>query len=87
VNVHENQQVKAGDVLFRIDPTSYRVAIQQADAQIASAQARITALQADVGANAADLAAARDDLALAESQYAREKAMLDRRLQYPCADG
>ncbi|GEO01085.1 membrane protein [Novosphingobium sediminis] len=78
VNVHENQQVKAGDVLFRIDPTSYRVAIQQADAQIAGAQARITALQADVGANAADLAAARDDLALAEAQYAREKALLDR---------
>lgn len=78
VNVHENQQVKAGDVLFRIDPTSYRVAMQQADAQIASAQARITALQADVGANAADLAGARDDLALAQSQYAREKALLDR---------
>ncbi len=78
VNVRENQQVKAGDVLFRIDPTSYGVAIRQADAQIANAQAHITALQADVGANAADLAGARDDLALAESQYAREKALLDR---------
>lgn len=78
VKVRENQQVKAGDVLFRIDPTTYEVAIRQADAQIAGAQAHITALQADVGANAADLAAARDDLALAESQYAREKALLDR---------
>lgn len=78
VKVRENQQVKAGDVLFRIDPTSYEVAIRQADAQIAGAQAHITALEADVGANAADLAAARDDLALAESQYAREKALLDR---------
>jgi len=78
VNARENQQVKAGDVLFRIDPTSYQVAIRQADAQIANAQARITALQADVGANAADLAGARDDLVLAEAQYAREKALLDR---------
>lgn len=78
VNVHENQQVKAGDVLFRIDPTSYEVAIRQADAQIASAQANITALVADVGANAANIAGARDDLALAEAQYAREKALLDR---------
>ncbi|WP_072382723.1 HlyD family secretion protein [Novosphingobium sp. NDB2Meth1] len=78
VKVRENQQVKAGDVLFRIDPTSYEVAIRQADAQIAGAQAHMTALEADVGANAADLAAARDDLALAESQYAREKALLDR---------
>ncbi len=78
VNVHENQQVKAGDVLFRIDPTSYDVAIRQADAQIATAQANITALSADVGANSANIAGARDDLALAEAQYAREKALLDR---------
>ena len=69
VNVHENQQVKAGDVLFRIDPTSYDVAIRQADAQIATAQANITALSADVGANSANIAGA---------QYAREKALLDR---------
>ena len=78
VNVHENQQVKAGDVLFRIDPTSYEVAIRQADAQIATAQANVTALSADIGANAANIAGARDDLALAEAQYAREKALLDR---------
>ncbi|MBX9885142.1 MAG: HlyD family secretion protein, partial [Novosphingobium sp.] len=78
VNVHENQQVKAGDVLFRIDPTTYDVAIRQADAQIASAQANVTALVADVGANSANIAGARDDLALAEAQYAREKALLDR---------
>jgi len=78
VNVHENQQVKAGDVLFRIDPASFQVAIRQADAQIASAQARVTGLQAEVGANAADIAGARDDLALAESQFVREKALLDK---------
>ena len=29
VNVRENQQVKAGDVLFRIDPSSFEVAIRQ----------------------------------------------------------
>lgn len=78
VNVRENQQVKAGDVLFRIDPSSFKVAMRQADAQIAGAQAQITALQADVGANSANIAGARDDLALAEAQYAREKALLDR---------
>jgi membrane fusion protein (multidrug efflux system) len=78
VNVRENQQVKAGDVLFRIDPSSFDVAIRQADAQIAAAQANVTALSADVGANAANIAGARDDLALAEAQYAREKALLDR---------
>ncbi len=77
-NVHENQLVRAGDVLFTINPSPYRVAVAQADAQIAAAQARVTGLEADVGANAADLAGARDDLVLAQSTLAREKALLDR---------
>lgn len=78
VEVRENQQVKVGDVLFRIDPSAFSVAMQQADAQIAAAQANVTALTADVGANAANIAGARDDLVLAESRFAREKALLDR---------
>jgi len=78
VSVRENQHVKAGDVLFTIDPSSFDVAVRQADAQIAGAQAQVIALQADVGANAADLGEARDDLALAQSNYAREKALMDR---------
>lgn len=78
VKVRENQHVKAGDVLFTIDTSQFKVAVQQADAQIATAQARVTALRADVGANAADLAGARDDLALAQSNYARAKALMDR---------
>ena len=78
VNVRENQHVKAGDVLYTIDPSTFRVAIAQADAQIATAQAQVTALQSDVGANAADLAGARDDLALAQSVFTREKALMDR---------
>jgi membrane fusion protein (multidrug efflux system) len=78
VHVRENQHVRAGDILYTIDPSTFQVAIAQADAQIASAQAGVTALQADVGANAADLAGARDDLALAEANFAREKALMER---------
>lgn len=78
VNVRENQHVKAGDVLFAIDPSSFAAAVRQADAQIATAQARITAMQSDVTAKAAELAAARDDLALAQANHAREKALMDK---------
>lgn len=78
VNVRENQTVRAGDVLFRIDPEPYRVAIAQADAAIAEAQANVTSLQAEVGASAADIAGARDDLRLAQANYARGKALMDR---------
>lgn len=78
VNVRENQHVKAGDVLFTIDPSTFTATIRQADAEIATAQARVTALNADVAAKAADLAAARDDLALARANFAREKALMDK---------
>ena len=78
VNVRENQHVKAGDVLFTIDPATFTAAVAQADAQIASAQARVTGLNADITAKAAELAGARDDLALAQSNYAREKALMDK---------
>ena len=78
VKVRENQHVKAGDVLFTIDPATFSAAVRQADAEIAAAQARVIALDADVAAKAATLAGARDDLALAQANYAREKALMDR---------
>ncbi|EIK97042.1 fusaric acid resistance protein [Pseudomonas sp. M47T1] len=39
VPVHDNQQVKKGDVLLRIDPAHYQVAVDQAKAQVASRKA------------------------------------------------
>ncbi len=78
VHVTDNQHVKAGDVLFTIDPASFTAAVRQADAQIATAQARVTAMSSDITAKAAELAGARDDLALAQSNYAREKALMDK---------
>ncbi len=47
VAVRENQTVKAGDLLFRIDPKPYELAAAQADAAIASAQVRLNTLQTD----------------------------------------
>ena len=37
VLVHENQRVHRGDVLFRIDPRPFRIALANAEAQIAGA--------------------------------------------------
>jgi membrane fusion protein (multidrug efflux system) len=41
VLVNDNQQVKAGDELVRLDPADYQVALTQAEAQLASARANI----------------------------------------------
>lgn len=78
VAVRENQIVAAGTVLFTIEDSPYRVAVSQADAQIATAQARITALQAEVGASAADVGAAREDLELARRNFVREQELMER---------
>src|SRR6476660_7620917 len=41
VLVNDNQSVKAGQDLVRMDPADYQVALAQAEAQLASAQANI----------------------------------------------
>ena len=78
VAVKENQPVKAGDLLFRIDPEPYRIALAQADAAIASAQVQVGTLQASVVGTGADIQAARDQIASAQEDYNRQKALMDR---------
>src|ERR1700760_2123339 len=36
VNVHEGQQVKAGDILFTLDPKPFQIALENAKAALAS---------------------------------------------------
>ncbi len=50
VLVADNQTVKAGDVLARIDDRDFQVALQQAKANVAAAQAAITSKQAALDA-------------------------------------
>ena len=47
LNVADNQQVKAGEVLFTIDDTPYRIAVLNAQAQLAKAQAEVAKAQAE----------------------------------------
>src|SRR5579872_6963760 len=54
VDVHENQYVRAGDVLFRIDPQPFKIALAQADAAIAAAQVKVVGLQTDLGNTSVD---------------------------------
>ncbi|MEI9927113.1 MAG: biotin/lipoyl-binding protein [Sphingomonas sp.] len=63
VPVRENQIVKAGDVLFRIDPEPYRIQVLQADAAIANAQVELQTLQTNYQGTGADIQAARDRIA------------------------
>jgi membrane fusion protein (multidrug efflux system) len=46
VDVIENQKVKAGDVLFKMDREPFRIALDQADAALANARLQVKQLQA-----------------------------------------
>lgn len=78
VLVHENEQVKAGQLLYRIDPEPYRIAIAQADAQIAQAQVSVATLQQAVASNGSSIAAAQDSVKYAQQQYDRNAELMKR---------
>lgn len=78
VNVRENQIVKAGQLLFTVDPDPYKVALAQADAQIATAQVHVAELQSEYRGTGADIYGARSDVAFAQEEYARQRELMAR---------
>jgi multidrug resistance efflux pump len=48
IPVHDNQEVKAGDLLFEIDPAHYKTALDSAKASVASEEANVLQKQQDL---------------------------------------
>ena len=76
VYVKENQHVQAGDILFRVDPEPYQVALAQANAAIASAQVDLKKLHTDYSAAGVDISGAEEDIAYAREEYERQRALM-----------
>ena len=76
VAVQENDVVKEGDLLFRIDPAPYRIAIEQADASIAAAQVRVSSLQTEYQTTGVDIESSREDVAFYEKEYQRQSSLM-----------
>lgn len=55
VAVRDHDVVAAGDVLFRIDPAPFEIALAQAEAEVAAAAYRVAALRAEYRAAEAEL--------------------------------
>jgi membrane fusion protein (multidrug efflux system) len=86
VRVKDTQAVKRGDVLVVLDPANARIAIAQAEADLAEARRKFrqtvatnTSLSAQVQARGADIAAARAQVAGAQAQYDKTRIDLQRR--------
>lgn len=78
VGVRENQRVKAGDLLFRIDPEPFRIAMAQADASIAAAEVKVVGLETELGNTGVDIKGAAEDVAFYQDQYRRQSELMKR---------
>lgn len=75
VAVAINQSVKAGDVLFSVDPQPYRIALSQADAALATARVNVEQLRVGLEVARAKLAAAQSTLEIRQKEWDRKTAL------------
>ena len=75
VRVKEDDIVKAGDLLFRIDPEPFQLQLAQADAEIAGAQASEASLAGASALSGAEISAAQEAIAYARTNLERQEAL------------
>ena len=78
VSVKNGDQVKRGEVLFRIDPAPYRVALEQAEAQLAAAKLQTTQLRTQAAGTGADITGAAANLQIKRNALSRQSTLLKR---------
>ena len=76
IAVRDNQPVRRGQLIFRIDPEPYQIAVDQAEAQLRSARIQINSLKATYRQQQAELESAKDTAAFDEREYYRKKALV-----------
>ncbi|MGH7113802.1 MAG: HlyD family secretion protein [Stellaceae bacterium] len=76
VDVRDNQRVKAGQVLFTVDQRSFRIAVEEAKAQLASIKLQIEAMKATYRQKKADAAATEATLVYQQRELARQQRLL-----------
>ncbi|WP_229743366.1 HlyD family secretion protein [Aliidongia dinghuensis] len=76
IAVKDNQRVRKGQLLFRIDPEPYQIAIQQAEASLSNARLEIGALKTKYRQQLAELQSARDSASFYENEYNRKKVLV-----------
>jgi membrane fusion protein, multidrug efflux system len=76
IAVHDNELVEAGQVLFTLDDTPFRTALQNAEAQLSVTRDDILALQASYRQTQASIKTAEANIAFAQRQYQRQAMLL-----------
>lgn len=75
VAVRDNQRVAPGDVLFRLDDEPYRIAVNQARAQLESVRLELAALRGSYRQKLAAIDEAREQAAYAARELTRQQSL------------
>ncbi|HET7708158.1 MAG TPA: HlyD family secretion protein [Sphingomicrobium sp.] len=78
VAIKNGDVVKRGQLLYRIDPAPYRVALEQAQAQLAAARLQTTQLRTQASGTGADIVGATANLKIKQNALRRQQALLKR---------
>jgi membrane fusion protein, multidrug efflux system len=76
VDVHEGETVKAGEVLFRIDPKQFQIALDNAKANLEQTGLSIRAMKQDYARMQNDVAAEQAQVQLDQTTFDRNAALL-----------
>ena len=71
----DNQTVRKGDVLVRLDDRPFTIAVQEAEAQLAGARLQVAAMKASYRQKLADLKSAESTLLYQQKEYERQKKL------------
>jgi membrane fusion protein, multidrug efflux system len=76
IDVHDNDRVTAGQVLFRIDQRPFQIAVEEAQAQLATVRFQIHALKATYHQKRADARATEATVAYQQHEFERQQRLL-----------
>jgi membrane fusion protein, multidrug efflux system len=76
VNVKDGQVVQKGDVLFKLDPKPFEIAVDNAKSQLAQTVLTIRSMEQDYKRMLSDIDAQRAQVELAKTNYARQQALV-----------
>ena len=76
IDVHNNEAVAKGQVMFRLRPDSFQIALDGAEAQLGTVRNQVLTLQASYKQSVAQIAQANADLPYYETSFGRQKNLV-----------
>lgn len=76
VNVRENEEVRAGQVLFQLKPDSFRITLEGAEAKLAAARNELLNLKASYAQTLAQIAQVEADIPYYQTAFDRQQTLI-----------